>query len=377
MTRPIQPLGALLLLLLMASPASAETSFAREVEQATALWTGSCGAPAGYVERRIRTRANRCTATVSEVKVRHRRARDARRAQAQLANLVTRYEQSPDLQSDRANGVAMAQARFYQAEALYEEFMAIEPLTGLNFTGTKRKGSEAQFTAFYDRARTRFAALATAYEYLRKKASPDAAEWALAASERVASSAHHFVSLYLAIEIPVDVRRGTHAAAAVDAFCDATGQKAEVLATLLRSAAAMCSAHATHLGNGEIEKSCEKFLVPNGSLQDPRVVRRVVRRLDAEYQQCYAEARTQSPALFGTVTLAIDVAPDGTVHKARATGLTEAPALGQCLTSAVQGLRFPKPASGAQEVVNYPLTFTVPIGSSRLGPRPSSVEFTE
>ena len=89
------------------------------------------------------------------------------------------------------------------------------------------------------------------------------------------------------------------------------------------------------------------------------VVRRIVRRHQAEVDDCLAAARSTNPELTGAVKIKFIVDADGAVQNAAvARNTTGAPTLGDCLAAALRGCSFPQPEGGGIEILDY--EFPVP-----------------
>jgi hypothetical protein len=91
-----------------------------------------------------------------------------------------------------------------------------------------------------------------------------------------------------------------------------------------------------------------------GSLP-PAVIQRIVRRHMGEVRACYERGLIERPTLNGRVEVRFVISPTGAVQTATV-GSSDlgAPAVEQCITTAVQGWTFPEPEGGGVVSVMYP-----------------------
>lgn len=87
-------------------------------------------------------------------------------------------------------------------------------------------------------------------------------------------------------------------------------------------------------------------------------VERALRRVSAQLRACYAQGLASDPRLQGKLSVALTLAPSGTVDRAKVTSSTlGAPEVESCVVRSLQGLRLPAGADDAGALVVVPLTF--------------------
>lgn len=94
---------------------------------------------------------------------------------------------------------------------------------------------------------------------------------------------------------------------------------------------------------------------------DPAIVRRYLKRNIQKVLYCYEKQLLSRATIRGTMTATFTIAPNGTVSDARADGVD--PELGRCVADVIHAIEFPKPRSGAEVRVSYPLEFAPPAGA--------------
>lgn len=94
-----------------------------------------------------------------------------------------------------------------------------------------------------------------------------------------------------------------------------------------------------------------------GSL-DKEIIRRVVRENQAQIRYCYERELTRTPGLNGKIVVKWVITGTGSVRQAQVieTGMNNR-AVESCLTTRINGWRFPKPKGGGIVVVTYPFIF--------------------
>jgi hypothetical protein len=93
---------------------------------------------------------------------------------------------------------------------------------------------------------------------------------------------------------------------------------------------------------------------------DAGLIRRFMRRNLVEFRTCYQEQLVVDPGLRGRLVVDFTISPEGEVTSVKASGLGE-PVEG-CVANVIRAIRFPKPKSGGQVQVHYPLVFEPPEG---------------
>jgi TonB family protein len=96
----------------------------------------------------------------------------------------------------------------------------------------------------------------------------------------------------------------------------------------------------------------------SGSLASD-VIRRIVRRHNAQIRSCYEKELTRAPALKGKIVVKFVVGGNGTVSQA-AVGSSDmgSAVVEACVVSQVKTWAFPSPEGGGSVVVSYPFNFT-------------------
>jgi tetratricopeptide (TPR) repeat protein len=153
------------------------------------------------------------------------------------------------------------QAKFYQAEKDYEEYLALRFPRGLNFDPQSKSvaaRSNKRLTEWFNEktkvgggAREKFDATIS---------TKDAAS-AIAAAARIGQISQNFSDALFTAEIPENVRTGPYADEGVEAFCDKLTELAEPLAAKSLEAYSACLSKSTDLGwFSEWSKLCEREL---------------------------------------------------------------------------------------------------------------------
>ena len=88
---------------------------------------------------------------------------------------------------------------------------------------------------------------------------------------------------------------------------------------------------------------------------DRATITSVIGQHRPEILKCIAEAKKKSPELKGTMTLQLQVDPDGRV-RAQVQSTLGSPLVGACVIKAASGWRFPARAGGDFANVAYPFT---------------------
>jgi outer membrane protein assembly factor BamD (BamD/ComL family) len=143
-------------------------------------------------------------------------ARDAallKQARAAMAMAVAAYERGG---RPRAARSPYARARFLQAEASYEAYLALAFPANLDFTAGKAKKSLARFDAWVKARRTAGAKAAKLYGVVVEIKEPDDA---IASAARLGQIEQNFAAALYTAPIPASVRTGAGAAEAVDTYC--------------------------------------------------------------------------------------------------------------------------------------------------------------
>jgi tetratricopeptide (TPR) repeat protein len=153
------------------------------------------------------------------------------------------------------------QAKFYQSEKDYEEYLALRFPHGLNFDPKNKSiaaRSNKRLTEWFNEktkigggAREKFEATI---------GTKDAAS-AIAAAARIGQISQNFSDALFTAEIPENVRTGPYADEGVEAFCDKLTELAEPLAAKSLEAYGACLSKSTDLGwFSEWSKLCEREL---------------------------------------------------------------------------------------------------------------------
>lgn len=162
---------------------------------------------------------------------------------------------------DGAARYYFAQAKFYQAEKDYEEYLALRFPKGLDFDPNNpgiAKRSDKRLTEWFN-AKTKTGG--GAREKFEATIATKEASSAIAAAARLGQIQQNFSDALFTAEIPEDVRTGQFADEKVEAFCDKLTEMAEPLATKSLEAYSACLAKSTDLGwFSEWSRLCEREL---------------------------------------------------------------------------------------------------------------------
>ena len=235
---------AVLLVLLLATVAAADTDPAETVDRAIARWDAACPGPTtdgACTHSRTLSVKGRCAPTAVTVEVR-RSAKAARAARAALTAALAALDKHPDAALPTL-AAAAARGRGALAEIAYEDFLRLRFPTGLDFSGRGRVRAQKRFTAFLEEARKKLDAAIEAYRAasLHPAATRDLRLRALARTGQLSA---RFVELLLGGEIPRDVRREPMAADKVAAYCDALEEQIGPMEERARAAFEDCRAAA-------------------------------------------------------------------------------------------------------------------------------------
>ncbi len=91
-----------------------------------------------------------------------------------------------------------------------------------------------------------------------------------------------------------------------------------------------------------------------------QVIQRAIRQHTNQIRYCYEKLLVQRADAAGVLTLEVVITPEGTVARAKATGV--APDLEACVSKHALSWVFPRPKAGIVKVT-YPLTFVLPSGT--------------
>ncbi len=192
----------------------------------------------------------------------NRDERQVKDAMAAFSRAAAEYEHSGGKGGDEgAARYFYAQAKFYQAEKDFEEYLALRFPRGLNFDPQSpgiKKRSDKRLTEWFNEkqkigesARVKFEATI---------GTKDAAS-AIAAAARIGQIQQNFSDALFTAEIPEDVRTGSFADEKVEAFCDRLTELAEPLASKSLQAYTGCLNKSTELGwFSEWSRLCEREL---------------------------------------------------------------------------------------------------------------------
>jgi TolA-binding protein len=156
-----------------------------------------------------------------------------------------------------------AAANFYSAESDYEEFLALDFPTGLDFdprNERKAEQSKKRFFEWLERKRKMAERAVTRYRQIADIRGGGQA-WRIAAAARVGQIFQNFADGLYTAEIPRDVRTGPYAEDAVDAYCDQLTTEAGPLENESVSAFGFCLDRSTELNwFNDWSKLCEREL---------------------------------------------------------------------------------------------------------------------
>jgi hypothetical protein len=93
--------------------------------------------------------------------------------------------------------------------------------------------------------------------------------------------------------------------------------------------------------------------IVDGAL-DRDMVRRIVRAHINEVRECYNAALLKDPQVSGQVEIMLGVAGDGKVERTEPRATTLPTAVGECISAAARGWKFPRPSDGQPVEIVYP-----------------------
>ncbi|NJM90758.1 MAG: tetratricopeptide repeat protein [Myxococcales bacterium] len=184
-------------------------------------------------------------------------------AMSAFSKAVAEYERANGKTGGNEGGARYfyAQAKFYQAEKDYEEYLALRFPRGLDFDPKNPgivKRSRKRFDEWYE-AKSKTGGSARS-KYEATIGTKDAAS-AIAAAARIGQIQQNFSDALFTAEIPESVRTGQFADEKVEAFCDALTEKAEPLAAKSLEAYGACLSKSTELGwFSDWSRLCEREL---------------------------------------------------------------------------------------------------------------------
>ncbi len=84
---------------------------------------------------------------------------------------------------------------------------------------------------------------------------------------------------------------------------------------------------------------------------DPSAANKIFRRFDGAMKKCYERALKKRPGLEGKVKLLVIVKEDGTVKRAKASGISlKDSSVNNCMEALTPRMKFPKPKGGAARI---------------------------
>ncbi|MCP4449706.1 MAG: AgmX/PglI C-terminal domain-containing protein [Myxococcales bacterium] len=344
------------------------TEAAALVESASLDWLGSCPVShttAECVRWGRATNRNACQVRVSRPTVLRRTPRAAR-AQLVLAKLIDRFEAEPRSEKSQALSSIMARAYFLHAEASFEDLLKMRAPADLQFSDRRprlKKRSTERFLKFLTTTQQRLKEVKSAYGRLRKRPNLTVTQWDAAALARIASGLRHFAQELHAMEIPVDVRSGPFAGDGSDAFCDALSAQAQPMEEQIQETDRACLdlARSSKHDLRPWIAVCKAAAKPIGTLEEKRVVRRIIRTKLSLIRGCYESALQDNPKLLGTLNTTLVVGADGLVRDVTTTSFPASP-VQQCVSKNLRTLRFPAPVSGKDTILTHPFHFRPPAG---------------
>ncbi len=155
----------------------------------------------------------------------------------------------------------VGQARFYQAEKDYEEYLANRFPRGLDFDPNNKSIAARSNKRLTEWITTKTKTGQTAREKFEVTIGNKDAASAIAAAARLGQIQQNFSDALFTAEIPEDVRTGQFADEKVEAFCDKLTELAEPLAAKSLEAYTACLSRSTDLGwFSEWSRLCEREL---------------------------------------------------------------------------------------------------------------------
>lgn len=184
-------------------------------------------------------------------------------AMSAFAKAVSEFERGGGGGSDEEGAARYhyAQAKFYQAEKDYEEYLALRFPKGLDFDPQNpgiAKRSKKRFDEWFAAKSKTGSSARVAFE--ATIGTKDAAS-AIAAAARIGQIQQNFSDALFTAEIPENVRTGRFADEKVEAFCDTLTEVAEPLAAKSLEAYSACLSKSTELGwFSDWSRLCEREL---------------------------------------------------------------------------------------------------------------------
>ncbi len=132
-------------------------------------------------------------------------------------------------------------SQFFLLERDYEDFLGIRYPKNLRFPVNNRavsKASVIRFKTWLDAMQATSATLRAKYQNIANVAGTS--EWRVASIARIGQLPQHFATVLATAEIPKDVRVGTYALDAVNAFCDELAAQAKPMEALATAAYEQC-----------------------------------------------------------------------------------------------------------------------------------------
>ena len=159
----------------------------------------------------------------------------AKEAQKYFRNALAEAKKGATETTDEGRKAAAiywaAAAQFYLAEDDYEQFLALEFPTRLDFSDRnpkRQKESTKRFLSWFENKLKLAVQSTKAFEDVRQIKGGGAA-WAVAAAARIGQISQNFADGLYTAEIPADVRTGPYAEDGVDVYCDTLTEKAAPL----------------------------------------------------------------------------------------------------------------------------------------------------
>lgn len=192
----------------------------------------------------------------------NRDERQVKDAMTAFSRAIAEFERGGGKSGEDGNGrYFYAQAKFYQAEKDFEEYLALRFPRGLNFDPQSpgiKKRSDKRLTEWFNEKQKIGASAREKFE--ATIGTRDAAS-AIAAAARIGQIQQNFSDALFTAEIPDDVRTGSFADEKVEAFCDRLTELAEPLASKSLEAYTGCLSKSTELGwFSEWSRLCEREL---------------------------------------------------------------------------------------------------------------------
>jgi hypothetical protein len=204
-----------------------------------------------------------------KLKVVERDKKLVKEAMSHFRQATAEYQRFKPLKGENAdarNSVAsyyFAAAEFYMVEEQYEEFLAMNFPTGLDFdprNPRKAEQSKKRFLEWFEGKNKTATRAVKAYEKVREIKGGGLA-WRIAGAARIGQVSQNFADGLYTAEVPRQVRSGQFAEDAWNAYCDALTEKAEPLEKLSVDAFKYCLDMSTELSwFSSWSKLCEREL---------------------------------------------------------------------------------------------------------------------